>query len=201
MGNVSRNMVESIQGHFRAITRVMLWNAVMMGIEDHGGKVTGSATFLWGIAPTFAKDFRNTHARVELPTISSVGVAPRQPRNSRGTTQSRGTPMDTGDSRGTRFHITNLITAYETPLSQVGAGRGSSFGAAKKAGAINHPFKNFPKGLSESRAILPHPLVLFVADELALTRPTRLSDEHEVHELLGDSEEGCCVRGGVECSF
>lgn len=65
MGNVSRNRVESIQGHFRAITRVMLWNVVVMGIGDHGGKVTGLATFLLGTAPTFAKDFRNTHARVD----------------------------------------------------------------------------------------------------------------------------------------
>ena len=109
--------------------------------------------------------------------------------------------MDTGDFRGTRLMITNLGTTCETPLSQVRGGRGSSFGAAKKAGAINHPFKNFPKCLSESRAVLPHPLVLFVADELALARPPSLSYEHEVHELLGDAEEGCCVCCGVEGSF
>jgi hypothetical protein len=32
VGNVSINRVESIQRHFRAIKRVMLWNVVVMGI-------------------------------------------------------------------------------------------------------------------------------------------------------------------------
>ena len=149
---------------------------------------------------SFALSARESQTRTRgrvTTTTSSAWPAPRQPRNSRGTTQSRGTPIDAGESRGTGVNITSLVTACN---NRTGRG-GQFFPGAKKGGAINPPFKNCPKwNLHQPSLVFPHPLVFLVADELPLARPSCLALEHEVQELLRDSEElrglGGCAEGG-----
>jgi hypothetical protein len=81
VGNVSINRVESIQGHFRAITRVMPNPIELHGIRchrnvirEHGQNPREMEGLAWGTAPAFAKDFRNTHARHLTTTISSAAT-------------------------------------------------------------------------------------------------------------------------------
>lgn len=83
-----------------------------------------------GTAPTFEKEFRNTHARVDTATICSVRVAPAPPQTRGIRRDYRGTQIDADDSRGTRVMITNLVTTCKTLSSQVG-GRGFDFCAAE----------------------------------------------------------------------
>jgi len=131
-------------------------------------------------------------------TISCVHPATQHGSTTRFHTQSRGTPIDAVESCGTGVNITSLVTACN---NRTGRG-GQFFPGAKKGGAINPPFKNCPKwNLHQPSLVFPHPLVFLVADELPLTRPSGLALEHEVQELLGDSEElrglGGCAEGGL----
>jgi hypothetical protein len=73
-----------------------------------------------------------------------------------------------------------------SPLVTIGwGGGGQFFPGAKKGGAINPPFKNCPKrNLHQPSLVFPHPLVFLVADEPPLARPSGLTLEHEVQELL-----------------
>ena len=83
---------------------------------------------------SFALSARESQTRTRdrvTTTTSSAWPAPRQPRNSRGTTQSRGTPMDAGDSRGTGVNITTVCTSCN---NRYGAG-GVAFAVAEKRGS------------------------------------------------------------------
>jgi len=94
------------------------------------------------------------------------------------TTQSRGTPIDAGDSRGTGLRITNLVTACN---NRHGAG-GIAFAGAETSGTVKTaPDKIFQLApLHQPSLVPPHPLVFLVADELPLARPSCLALEHEV---------------------
>ena len=96
---------------------------------------TGHGT---GTAPTFEKEFRNTRARVRTTTRCCVAPAPRMPRNSRGTTQSRGTQIDTSNSRGTGLSIMYIVTSTR--------GRGSNFCGGEKDGDDLRSLQKLSKG-------------------------------------------------------
>lgn len=138
-----------------------------------------------------------TRGRVTT-TTSSVHPATQHGSTTRLRTKSRGTPIDAGDFRGTGVNITNLVTACNNRT-----GRGEShFGHQKKGGTKSLPFNFFPIGpLHQPSLVFPHPRVFLVADELPLARPSGLALEHEVQELLRDSEElrglGGCAEGGL----
>jgi hypothetical protein len=80
---VSINRVESIQGHLHAIERVLTYGGLIpsnsMGLDvteicfgNMGRILEKWRDWHAGIAPTFAKEFRNAHARVRTTTTSSV---------------------------------------------------------------------------------------------------------------------------------
>ncbi len=154
-----------------------------------------------GTGESFPLSRRESQTRTRgliTTTISSVHPAAQHGSATRLHTQSRGTPVDAGESRGTGVNITNLVTACN---NRMGRG-GQFFPGAKKGGAINPPFKNCPKwNLHQPSLVFPHPLVFLVADELPLARPSGLTLEHEVQELLRDSEELRCLGGCAEGGF
>jgi len=83
---IPENRFESVQGHLRAIERVLGWNLVFVrtdwwtyaGLMDHGGENNEmmsekmSEEMSVETATTFAKEFSNAHARHLTTTISSV---------------------------------------------------------------------------------------------------------------------------------
>jgi hypothetical protein len=95
------------------------------------GRILGKWRDLHG--ESFPLSRRNSQTRTRgwvTTTISSAWPAPRQPRNSRGTTQSRGTPINAGDFRGTGVSITTVCTSCN---NRYGAG-GVAFAGAEKRG-------------------------------------------------------------------
>ena len=163
------------------------------------GRILGKWRDLHGESFALSATESQTRTRGWATTTTSCVVPfTRGQENGHNLTQSRGTPIDVGDFRGTGVNITNLVTACN---NRTGRG-GQFFPGAKKGGAINPPFKNCPKwNLHQPSLVFPHPLVFLVADELPLARPSGLALEHEVQELLRDSEElrglGGCAEGGL----
>ena len=93
------------------------------GFTD-GGLMDGDG---WETAPTFEKEFRNTHARASHTTTCSVRVAP-PPTQTRGIRRDyRGTQIDADDSRGTRHGVTYVVTSCDNR-----PGRGGSILARRK---------------------------------------------------------------------
>ncbi len=103
------------------------------------GRILGKWRDLHG--ESFALSARESQTRTRgriTTTISSAWPAPRLPRNSRGTTQSRGTPIDAGDFRGTGLRIIHIVTST--------GGGGSIFPTTKKRGSGFSPPQKFSKG-------------------------------------------------------
>jgi hypothetical protein len=71
-------------------------------------------------------------------TISSVDPATQHGSTNRLRTQSRGTPIDAGDFRGTGLRIIHIVTST--------GGRGSIFPTTKKRGSGFSPPQKFSKG-------------------------------------------------------
>ena len=163
------------------------------------GRILGKWRDLHGESFPLSRRESQTRTRGWVTTtISCVDPATQHGSTTRLRTQSRGAPIDAGDSRGTGLRITNLVTACNNRM-----GRGESHLPGRKQGGPKSPLFNFfPIGpLHQPSLVFPHPLVFLVADELPLARPSGLTLEHEVQELLGDTEElrglGGCAKGGL----
>ncbi len=90
---------------------------------------------------SFAVSRRESQTRTRgrvTTTISSVDPATQHGSTTRFRTQSRGTPIDAGDFRGTGVNITNLVTACN---NRMGRGGVSFFRAQKKGERLTPPSK------------------------------------------------------------
>ncbi len=103
------------------------------------GRILGKWRDLHG--ESFALSARESQTRTRgsiTTTISSACPANQHGSATRLHTQSRGTPMDTGDSRGTGLRIIHIVTST--------GGRGSIFPTTKKRGSGFSPPQKFSKG-------------------------------------------------------